>query len=100
MKSPLLQALFGDERVRATAIALSRHLPRAVLRGLQNAEEKIWRLNTRSTRRSVLARDLREKLIEEFQPVVESLSRLIGRDLSHWSHPAPEFKAPDLCLTA
>jgi len=94
VKSPLLQALIGDQWIRAMAIALSRHLPRLAFSALRNAEEKIWRLNTRPNKRSVLAPDLREKLLEEFRPEVESLSRLIGRDLSDWSEPTREFEAP------
>ena len=34
--------------------------------------------------------ELRRQLVEEFRPEVERLSRLIGRDLSHWNEVTPE----------
>jgi hypothetical protein len=90
VKSSLLQRLLGDARVRSTAISMARKLPRPLFRGLQKAEEKIWRLNTRPSKRPVLDPELRARLATEFEPEVQRLGEMLGRDLSHWSNPSPE----------
>jgi len=46
---------------------------------------KIHRLNTRKTSRKPLNPDLRAELVNEFREDIEKLSRIIDRDLSHWS---------------
>jgi hypothetical protein len=63
---------------------------RAVVRALlprplrQRAVEGIARLNSREAPRAQMSDDLRRKLTQQLAPDVIDLSRLIGRDLTHW----------------
>jgi len=49
-----------------------------------NALHFLRRLNTKNTARPPLPDELRERLVREFRPDIERLSRLLGRDLHHW----------------
>jgi hypothetical protein len=91
VKSSLLRSLFGDQWLRSKAISFARHLPKPLFKALQNAEEKLWKLNTRSCKRSPLDPGLRRLLSEQLRPEIEQLGHLLGRDLSHWSNPAGDF---------
>jgi Sulfotransferase domain len=63
---------------------------RAVVRALlprplrQRAVEGIARLNSREAPRAQMPDDLRRTLSQQLAPDVMDLSRLIGRDLTHW----------------
>jgi hypothetical protein len=46
---------------------------------------KLRELATRRTSRKPLDPDFRAELVEEFKEDVDKLSRILGRDLSHWS---------------
>ena len=46
------------------------------------------RFNTRYVERPPMNDELRKKLQAEFAPEVEELSKLLGRDLTHWSRQA------------
>ena len=85
VKSRALRVVLTDPLVRSTAVASRSWLPRPVFAALQNTETWLWRSNTRYQRRPPLAPELRDQLRREFKPEVERLSRLLGRDLSHWT---------------
>jgi hypothetical protein len=62
-----------------------RSLKRAVGgEGLSAAKKKLVALNTSRERRAPLAPELRAELVAAFRDEVALLSRLLGRDLSHW----------------
>lgn len=50
--------------------------------------ESVKRYNTKYERRPSLDPDLRKSLQMEFASEIESLSNLLGKDLTHWSRPA------------
>lgn len=52
--------------------------------GLRGLASLVQRLNTREVMREVLKPEFRRELVEEFREDVNKLSRLVGRDLSHW----------------
>lgn len=85
VRSCLLRSVLADPLVRSTVLAMRPWLPAPVFGALQRAEATIWRCNTRFARRPPLNPELRAKLKREFAPEVERLSRLLGRDLTHWS---------------
>jgi hypothetical protein len=85
VRSPALRIITGDPLLRSTVIGLRRWLPRFVFNGLQRAEAQLSRFNTRLAKRPALSPALRARLQLEFAPEVERLSRLLGRDLTHWS---------------
>jgi hypothetical protein len=85
VKSAALRVVLTDPLVRSTVVASRPWLPRPVFAALQNAETWLWRSNTRFEKRPPLAADLRNQLRREFAPEVERLSKLLGRDLSHWT---------------
>ncbi|MGH7443618.1 MAG: hypothetical protein ACREKM_02020, partial [Longimicrobiales bacterium] len=58
-------------------------VPERIRRGIRRM---LVRLNTERGRRAPLDPDLRRALQQELQPEVERLGRLLGRDLSAWSH--------------
>jgi Sulfotransferase domain len=84
-KHPALRRLLNEPLVRSTAVAIGRRLPRPVFTALHDMERLLWRLNSRSEKRPVLAPEVRAQLQREFAPEVEHLSELLGRDLTHWS---------------
>lgn len=47
--------------------------------------KRLKRMNTQHTKRSALDPELRQRLQVEFQPEVQRLANLLGRDLSSWS---------------
>lgn len=85
VRSCLLRSVLADPLVRSTVVAMKPWLPASVFGALQRAEATVWRCNTRFARRPPLDPELRAKLKREFAPEVERLSRLLGRDLTHWS---------------
>jgi hypothetical protein len=52
------------------------------------ANAHIKSFNTQYVSRQPMADDLRRQLIKQFTPEIETLSALIGRDLSHWTQTA------------
>jgi hypothetical protein len=48
------------------------------------ARRQILKWNEVPAKRTALAADLREQIIRHYQPEVNRLSEMIGRDLSHW----------------
>jgi hypothetical protein len=85
VRSTALRAVMGEPMVRASVLACRRWLPQAVFVALQRTEARLQSLNTRSAARVPLNPELRAQLKREFAPVVERLSALLGRDLTHWS---------------
>ena len=74
---------FSMERLPEPAL---RSFPyRALRHGLIHGGRIAKALNTRYTPLSPMSPDLRRRLQLEFEPEVAKLSRLIDRDLSHWS---------------
>lgn len=65
-------------------IPLPQRTRRAILEGMKSRVKKI---NTEFKPRPTLDPELYQALQKEFSPEVERLSRLLGRDLSHWSKP-------------
>ncbi len=61
---------------------LGRNVPLSWRRGVGNVLFKVLK---QSNRPKHMAPDLRQKLIKQFQPEVQRLSDLLGRDLTHWS---------------
>ncbi len=62
-------------------------LPSPTLR--KRVTQRLSVLNVKRTPRAALAVELRAQLQQEFQPEVERLGRIIGRDLSRWSKALP-----------
>lgn len=60
---------------------ISRFVPARIRRA---AYERAKRLNVAASRRAPLPLATRERLMREFEPEVERLARLLGRDLSGW----------------
>jgi hypothetical protein len=85
VRSAALRVVLTDPLVRSTVVASRPWLPRPVFAALQNAETWLWRSNTRFARRPPIAPDLRDQLTREFEPEVNRLSEVLGRDLSHWT---------------
>jgi len=85
VRSCLLRSVLTEPLVRSTVLAMRPWLPAPVFNALGRAEALVWRCNTRFARRPPLDPELRAKLKREFAPEVERLSRLLGRDLTHWS---------------
>ncbi len=54
------------------------------------------RFNTVQQRRELMDPELRDRLNRDFQPEVEQLSEMLGRDLTHWTRvPTPAVAAHD-----
>ena len=85
IRSRAFQAVLSEPLLRSAALSVGLGLPRPLFHMLGKAETKLWRLNTRSEPRPPLSPGLRAQLKREFAPEVERLSRLLGRDLTHWS---------------
>lgn len=85
VRSSALRAVLSEPFVRASVLACRRWLPQSVFGVLQRTEACIQRYNTRPAARPPLDPELRAQLKREFVPVVERLSALLGRDLTHWS---------------
>ena len=85
VRSVALRRVLTDPLVRSTFVATRSWLPRPLFGALRNAENWLWRSNTRFQKRPPLARGLREQLKREFAPEVEKLGELLGRDLSQWN---------------
>jgi hypothetical protein len=85
VRNTALKRLLVEPRLRSSAIALARHLPKPAFKILQSVESYLWRTNTRPDKRAPLPEDLRAALRREFAPEVERLSALLGRDLTHWT---------------
>lgn len=62
----------------------------------------IHRYNQELTRRPSLRPAFREELIQSFEPQIDRLSRLLGRDLSHWKAPGDLSRSsrPDAAAAA
>lgn len=65
---------------------LAEALPKPLLFQLQT---RLDRKNSRRAQRAPMGPALREKLCREFRPDVERLSRLLDRDLTHWTRFPP-----------
>jgi hypothetical protein len=90
VKSGLMQKVISDPLIRSTALKVGRKLPRSIFIALQRAEVRLWKSNTRLERRPPIPSDIAARLKREFEPEVQRLSELLGRDLSHWNKPVPE----------
>jgi len=85
VKHPALRAVLGDPLVRGTALAFRPWLPGQLFAVLQRAEARLHKYNLQPGTREPLAPELRAQLRREFAPVIERLSALLDRDLTHWS---------------
>ena len=85
VRSPLVKAVLGDPLLRSAALAVRPWLPRAVFTAMQRLEASLRRSNARVEPRPCLDPHLRDQLRAEFTPEIESLGRLLGRDLATWS---------------
>jgi hypothetical protein len=92
VRSRLVRALLGDPTLRRAAVAARRRLPAWLCRMLERVESRLWDSNTRAARRPQIAPELRRRLQVEFAPELDSLSGLLGRDLTHWSRAASPAK--------
>ena len=84
-RSPMLRAILSEPWLRGLAVAARRWAPRGWFAALQRIEERVWKMNTLPAPRTNLSPEVRTKLKREFESEVESLGRLLGRDLAHWS---------------
>jgi hypothetical protein len=64
-------------------------MPRPIFTALDEVEKRLWKITSRSEKRTLLAPELRAQLVREFAPEVERLSELLGRDLTHWNRSLP-----------
>jgi hypothetical protein len=85
VKNRVLHAVLRDATLRSMVLRMRGSMPVWLFKALQRAEERVWRTNTRPAQRAPMAPELRSRLKFEFADEVESLSQLLGRDLSHWS---------------
>ena len=85
VKSKMLRAVLADPLVRCLAISVSLRVGQPVFRALRRLESRLWRLNTRESKRPPLRPETRAQLTREFAPEIERLSALLGRDLTYWS---------------
>ncbi len=99
VKNSAIRALLGDRLVRSTALAVARKLPRPIFTMLHDLERRVWKMNERPVRRPQLDPALRAELRREFAPEVEKLSRLLGRDLTHWGQPVSLRGGPAAAAT-
>jgi hypothetical protein len=70
--------------LRAAALKLRPALPR-VFGLLQRLESRLQKLNTHYEKSAPMAPELRELLRLQFEPEVQRLGQLLGRDLSDWN---------------
>jgi hypothetical protein len=89
VKSPALRAVMSDPLVRSAMLALRPWVPGAIFRMMQIIDARLRRSNTRIERRAPLDPELHAGLKLQFAPEVQRLSRLLDRDLTHWTRPAP-----------
>lgn len=87
VRSPLLRAVMSDRSLREGVVNLRKWLPRPVFTAVKNAGVKLGQLNAipHSGKRQPMAADLQKSLCREFAAEIESLSSLLGRDLTHWT---------------
>ena len=75
-----------QELLVAPPSVLNKIYKRLTPRTLQgHLMKRLKRMNTQHTKRPTLDPDLRQRLQVEFQPEVQQLANLLGRDLSSWS---------------
>jgi hypothetical protein len=85
VKSSALQVALNDGLVRRAAVAIQPLLPRRLFVALRTMREKWMRSNLHFEKRPALSPELRARLKWEFAPEIERLSKLLRRDLTHWS---------------
>jgi Sulfotransferase domain len=84
VNSTALRSLLRATVLRAVALKMRPVFPR-FFGLLQRVESRLQKLNTRYEKSAPLAPELRELLTKQFEPEVDRLGRLLGRDLSDWS---------------
>lgn len=90
VRSPVLRAILRDPLLYRTIIALRPWLPRRVFRLAQNTGVRLIEFNSvnhNAEKRAALASDMERLLCREFEPEIERLSVLLGRDLTYWARP-------------
>lgn len=87
VKSRALRALLNDPTLRAAVLAVRPWLPNFVFSACQRIERILQGMNSSVERPQSLAPELKAQLRREFADDVAELSKLIGRDLSHWTAP-------------
>ena len=85
VKSRGLRALLNDPAARSAVLAVRPFLPQPVFNVFHRTERFLSRLNSTVEKPPPLEPELKSKLRREFETEVEQLSKLIGRDLSHWT---------------
>jgi hypothetical protein len=85
VRNEALQSALGDPWLRSAVLSVRPWLPRPVFGALQKIDTRLRKMNTRHAVRPPIAPWLRRQLKEEFAGEVESLSALLGRDLTHWN---------------
>jgi hypothetical protein len=85
VKNTVVEAALNDPWLRSTALTLRSWMPRPVFGALLQIESRIRNSNIRVEERPPLVSEVCQRLKREFAPGVESLSELLGRDLTHWS---------------
>lgn len=86
VKSPALRWLMREPVLRVTALKMRPALP-WVFAGLQRLESRLQKMNNQEKKPAPMAPEVRERLRREFEPEIERLAQLLGRDLSHWAKP-------------
>jgi hypothetical protein len=104
VKSSALRNMVSDPIVRSAVLAIRPLLPRPVFSVMQNLDARLRKFNSRDGVRPVMNPELRERLQMEFAPEVERISKLLGRDLTHWSRggnkPPKEARVPVQAMPA
>jgi hypothetical protein len=85
VKNRALEAVLNDPLLRSTALALRSWVPWPVFGVLQQIEARLRQSNIQANQRPALAPETCARLKQEFAPEVAELSRLLERDLTHWS---------------
>jgi len=85
IRNKAFHTLLADATLRRLALRVGGWMPQPLFKELQRVEERLWKANTRPARRAPMAPELRARLKFELSDEVQSLSQLLGRDLTHWS---------------
>jgi hypothetical protein len=85
VRNGLLRAALNEPLLHSTVLAARHWLPRGFFLCLQRTYDRLLGANARPVKRPPMPAHLRARLKKQFEPEVERLSRLLGRDLSYWS---------------
>lgn len=87
VKSRAVRAVLNDPATRAAVLAMRPWVPERMFNVFHHVERVLTRKNSAVAPAPPLDSQLKADLQREFAKEVETLGKLIGRDLSHWQPP-------------